>query len=257
MDAAGRSRSEIARALRVSRNTVAKYANMEDMPPAAPMPQRRGRPALEGNEEWVAGVLEADLGAPGKQRHTARRIYDRLVAERGYAGSCSTARRFVRELRLARAAADGEGYPELEWVPGTRQVDFGNLRAAAGGRALDPRLLVTTLPHSNDRQCAALMSRGPECLCAGLLEIFRRWGRAPAAMVLDNAVGAGGMARGEVAESRPSSQSRARCRFESRYRDPYSGNEKGSAGNAVVLPAQPPRPCAGARHATRAQRAPR
>lgn len=64
MDAAGRSRSEIARMLHVSRNAVAKYADMEDMSPAAPMPRRRGRPALEGNEEWVAGVLEADLGAP-------------------------------------------------------------------------------------------------------------------------------------------------------------------------------------------------
>ena len=90
MDAAGRSRSEIARMLHVSRNTVAKYADMEDMSPAAPMPQRRGRPALEGNEEWVAGVLEADLGAPRKQRHTARRIYDRLVAERGYGGAPAT-----------------------------------------------------------------------------------------------------------------------------------------------------------------------
>ena len=68
MDAAGRSRSEIARVLHVSRNTVAKYADMEDMSPTAPMPRRRGRPALEGNEEWVASVLEADLGAPRKQR---------------------------------------------------------------------------------------------------------------------------------------------------------------------------------------------
>ncbi|WP_417574064.1 ATP-binding protein, partial [Parolsenella catena] len=80
---------------------------MEDMSPAAPMPQRRDRAALEGSEEWVAGVLEADLGAPRKQRHTARRIYDRLVAERGYGGLCSAARRLVRELRLARAAAGG------------------------------------------------------------------------------------------------------------------------------------------------------
>ena len=176
MDAAGRSRSEIARVLHVSRNTVAKYADMEDMSPAAPMPRRRGRPALEGNEEWVAGVLEADLGAPRKQRHTARRIYDRLVAERGYGGSYSTVQRFVRELRLARAAAGGEGYLELEWAPGTCQVDFGNFRAAVGGRTLDLKLLVATLPHSNDRQCVALMSQRSECLCAGLLEIFRRWG---------------------------------------------------------------------------------
>jgi len=108
-DAAGRSRSEIARVLHVSRNTVAKYADMGDMSPAAPMPQRRGRPALEGNEEWVAGVLEADLGAPRKQRRTDRRIYDRLVAERGYAGPCSAARRLVRELRLAGRQRAGRG----------------------------------------------------------------------------------------------------------------------------------------------------
>ena len=233
MDAAGRSRSEIARVLHVSRNTVAKYADMEDMSPAAPMPQRRGRPALEGNEEWVIGVLEADLGAPRKQRHTARRIYDRLVAERGYAGSYSTVQRFVRELRHARTAAGGEGYLELEWAPGTCQVDFGNFRAAVGGRPLDLKLLVATLPHSNDRQCVALMSQRSECLCAGLLEIFRRWGRAPAAMVLDNATEAGRMVRGEVTESRLFSQFRAHYRFESRYCNPYSGNEKGSVENAV------------------------
>lgn len=109
MDAAGRPRSEIARALRVSRDTVAKHADMGDMQPAAPMPQRRGRPALAGNEEWVASVLEADLGTPRKQRHTARRIYDRLVAERGYAGSYSTVQRLVRELRLARRQRAGRG----------------------------------------------------------------------------------------------------------------------------------------------------
>ena len=109
MDAAGRPRPEAARVLRASRNTVAKYAEMEDVSPAASTPQRRGRPALEGNEEWVAGVLETDPGAPRKRRRTARRIYDRLIAERGYAGPCSTARRFARELRLALAAAGGGG----------------------------------------------------------------------------------------------------------------------------------------------------
>lgn len=233
MDAAGRSRSEAARVLRASRNTVAKYPDMEDMSPAAPMPQGRGGPALEGNEEWVAGVLEADLGTPRKQRHAARRTCDRLVAERGYAGSYSTVQGLARELRLARAAAGGEGYLELEWAPGTCRVDFGNFRAAVGGRTLDLKLLVATLPHSNDRQCVALMSQRSECLCAGLLEIFRRWGRAPAAMVLDNATEAGRMVRGEVAESRLFSQFRAHYRFESRYCSPYSGNEKGSVENAV------------------------
>ena len=97
MDAAGRSRSEIARMLHVSRNTVAKYADMEDMSPAAPMPRRRGRPALEGNEEWVAGVLEADLGAPRKQRHTARLCRRQRLAAAGKS-SCKANAAVAREL---------------------------------------------------------------------------------------------------------------------------------------------------------------
>ena len=71
MDAGGVPRAEIARRLGVSRNTVSKYADMDDMSPAAPA--RRARPALAGHERWVESVLEADLGAPRKQRHTVFR----------------------------------------------------------------------------------------------------------------------------------------------------------------------------------------
>ena len=233
MDADGVARAEIARRLHVSRNTVAKYADMEDMSPVAPVPAGRRRPALEGHEGWLESVLEADLSAPRKQRHTARRVFDRLVAERGYEGSYASVQRFVRDWRLARSAGPGEGYLELEWAPGTCQVDFGNFRAAVGGEELDLKLLVATLPHSNDRQCVAMRSQRSECLCAGLVEIFGRWGRAPRAMVLDNATEAGRMVRGEVTESTLFSQFRGHYRFESRYCNPYSGNEKGSVENAV------------------------
>ena len=133
MDADGVPRAEIARRLGVSRNTVAKYGDMEDMSPAAPAPAPRARRALEGHEAWLAATLEADLSAPRKQRHIARRLYDRLVAERGYEGSYSTVRRFARDWSLARSAEGGEGYLELEWPAGTCQVDFGNFRAAVAG----------------------------------------------------------------------------------------------------------------------------
>ena len=233
MDADGVPRAEIARRLGLSRNTVAKYADMEDMSPAAPVPAPRERPALEGNGAWVESVLEADAGAPRKQRHTARRIYDRLVEERGFEGSYSTVRRFVRDWRLSRAPGPGEGYLELEWRPGTCQVDYGNFRATVAGEPLELKLLVATLPHSDDRQCVATRSQRSECMCAGLAEIFGRWGRAPRLVVLDNATEAGRMVRGEVTESALFSQFKGHYRFESRYCDPYSGNEKGSVENAV------------------------
>ena len=71
----------LAKRLRVSRSTVAKYADMEDMSPEPPLPERRRRPALEDHEAWVESVPGAGLGAPRKQRHTAKRVF---------AGSCST-----------------------------------------------------------------------------------------------------------------------------------------------------------------------
>lgn len=125
------------------------------------------------------------------------------------------------------------GYLELEWTPGACQVDFGNFRAVVAGEALDLKLLVLTLPHSNERQCVALRSEASECLCAGLGEVFGRWGRAPRVMVLDNATEAGRRLRGTVVESRLFSQFRGHYRFEARFCNPYSGNEKGSVENAV------------------------
>ena len=48
---------------------------------------------------------------------------------------------------------------------------------------------------------------------------------------------------GRAAESRLFSQTRARCRFGPRFRDPHSGDERGSVGNAVGFPhGKPPRP---------------
>ena len=64
MDSRGVPRAEIARELHLSRNTVARYADMEDLSPAPPLPEERPRPALEEHVAWVDAVLEADLGAP-------------------------------------------------------------------------------------------------------------------------------------------------------------------------------------------------
>lgn len=212
---------------------MAKYAGMEDLSPSAPVPAPRERPAPAGHEEWVASVLGADLGAPRRQRHTARRVYDRLVSERGCEGSHSTVRRFVGDWRLARSAGAGEGCLELEWPVGACQADFGSFRAVVAGEAPDPKPLVATLPHSSDGQCVALRSQRPECLRAGLAEVLSRRGRAPRAVVPDDATEAGRPVRGEVTESGPFSRFGVHYRFESRCRDPCSGNGRGSVGNAV------------------------
>ncbi len=211
LDARGTPRAEIARRLGLSRNTVAKYADMEDVSPAAPVPAARAHPALAGLEGWIDSILEADLGAPRKRRHTAKRIYDRAVEERGCAGSYATVCRYVADWRASRPAPS-DGCLELDWAPGTAQVDYGNFEAAVAGERRALKLLVVTLPHSNARFCVACESQRSECLCDALRRIAERVGRAPAVLVLDNATEAGRRVRGEVTESALFSAFRAHYR---------------------------------------------
>lgn len=134
MDARGVPRSEIARRFGLSRDTVAKYADTEDMPPAAPLPQGRPHPAADAHAAWIDSVLEADLGTPFKQRHTARRVYDRLVAERSYEGSYSSVRRHAAAWRRERARDGGDGYLELDLGARRRPGRLRQLpRRARGG----------------------------------------------------------------------------------------------------------------------------
>ena len=64
MDADGVPRAEIARVLGVSRNTVAKYADMGDMSPAAPVPAPRARGALAGHEALGSPCSRPTWGRP-------------------------------------------------------------------------------------------------------------------------------------------------------------------------------------------------
>ncbi|WP_165443634.1 IS21-like element helper ATPase IstB [Olsenella sp. Marseille-P4559] len=233
MDRDGVPRSRIARELGVSRNTVAKYADKPDMSPEPPLARRRARPATDGLSHWTDAILEAGPPVPGKQRHTSKRVYERAVDEMGYEGSYSSVRRYVAAWRGDHARGPRDGHLELEWVPGTAQVDFGNFRATVAGRAVGLKPLVATLPHSNARYCVALPRERAEVFCRGLRAVFERIGRAPRLLVPGNATEAGRMLSGRVTESEPFSQFRAHYRCESRHRDPYSGNERGSVGNAV------------------------
>ena len=237
MDARGVPRAEISRELGVSRNTVAKHAGMEGMSPTPPVPARRARPAVDAYAAWVGSVLEADLGAPRKQRRTAKRIYDRMADELGCAGSYPSVSRCVARWKSEHPPASlRDGYLELERAPGTAQADSGNFRRVLAGRPRDMKLLAMALPHSNARRCAATFSERSGCPCGGLRGTFEQIGRAPSPLVLDNATEAGRMVRGEVTESRLFSQSRAHCRCASRHCSPCSGNGKGSVENAVGLP---------------------
>jgi len=232
LDAHGMSWRSIAKEVGVARDTVAKYAGRED---CSPGPERSvSRPSkLDPFRATVDGWLQADRFMPRKQRHTAKRVYDRLVSEKGYEGSYSPVQRYVKRWREEHRLPS-DGYLELKWHPGEAQVDFGMAQAVVGGDRVDVHCLVVTFPYSNMRYCVALPGENAECVCAGLRTVFEHIGAVPLTLVLDNATGAGHrIAWDKVTVVHVFELFVEHYRLETRFCNPNSGNEKGSVENAV------------------------
>ena len=119
----GLSKREIARRLKISRNTVAKYCEGNQVPWERRPYHREPKVITEEVRDFIANCLRQDREAPPKQHHTAKRIYDRLVAEKGFQGGESTVRRAVRELKKTLPA---QVFIPLSFDPGeAAQVDWG------------------------------------------------------------------------------------------------------------------------------------
>ena len=230
LDADGVPSRKIAAQLGVSRNTVAKYVNREDFSPLPPAKQVSS--LVDAYASIVEGWLLDDLRQPRKQRHTGRRVYDRLVTEHGFTGSYSTAQRWVKRWRQSRAVP-GDGFIELEWEPGCAQADFGEADAIIQGRRVTTHMLTVTWPYSNTRYAVALPGETAECVCDGLKTIFEHVGRVPTRIVFDNATGVGKRIRTEVRTTRLFEAFKLHYRFTATFTNPDSGHEKGSVENAV------------------------
>ena len=128
----GKSISEIARATGHSRNTIKKALRGEAW--GYKERQHQPFPALEPYLVTINRWLEDDKKQPVKQRHTARRIFNRLVREEGYTGCEASVRRYVR---LARREL---GAPLQAFIPGDplvgqeAEVDWGTALAKIDGK---------------------------------------------------------------------------------------------------------------------------
>lgn len=229
----GWSGREIAKQLGVSRDSVAKYSSQHDFSPKPPTPAKRpGGSVIAAYESIIDQWLIEDQQRWHKQRHTARRVFDRLVAEHGYAGSYSPVQRYVKQWR-AQHRQPGQGFAELAWQPGTIQVDFGQAEAILAGIRTVVHVLIVTFPYSNMRYAQAYRGETAECVCHGLRTIFEHAGMVPTMMVFDNATGIGKRIQDRVIETQLFSAFRLHYRAHSRYCNPDSGHEKGNVENAV------------------------
>ncbi|WP_411734544.1 IS21 family transposase [Paeniglutamicibacter sp.] len=233
LDSQGISGREIARRLGVSRDAVAKYADQKDFSPAPVVPKTRpGGSVLTGFEHIIEQWLVEDQRRNYKQRHTAKRVFDRLVQEHGFTGAYSPVQRFVRRWRAANRQA-GEGFTELVWPAGTVQVDFGEAEAIIAGIRQVMHIFLVTFPFSNMRFVQAYRGETAECVAHGLRTVFEHIGAVPRHMVFDNATGIGRRVGTRVVETKLFGAFKLHYRSESRYCNPYSGHEKGNVENAV------------------------
>ena len=97
----GLSRREASRQFGIDRKTVAKIL-LHSEPPGYRRRQPPKRPKLAPFTDIIDGILEEDRTVHRKQRHTAKRIFERLRDEHGFTGKQMIVKDYVRERHCQR-----------------------------------------------------------------------------------------------------------------------------------------------------------
>jgi transposase len=179
----------IARELGVDRGTVARYDRLRRSAESKPANVTAGYLGLERPDHWLGPPslcqpFEAVIKQKLDERLSAQRIYQDLVAERGFTGSYSSVKRFVRRL--------GQRTPLpfrcLECEPGQEaQVDFGRgAWIVQDGRKQRTHVLRVVLSHSRKGYSEAVLRQDTENFIRVLENAFYAFGGVPKTLVIDN-----------------------------------------------------------------------
>lgn len=226
----GRSVRQIARDLHHSRRTIRKALH-DAGPPRYTLRTERARPVLDSFRGLVDQWLEEDQARPVKQRHTAHRIYERLVGEYGFGGGESTVRQYVRQQRPSKR----EVFIPLDHDPAEAQADWGEAKVYLDGHLTDVNLFCLRLCYSQRFFIMAFPRQSREAFYEGHVAAFDEFGGAPRAITYDNLSTAvkkvlGGQRREEQQDF---IAFRSHYLFESNYCRPGEGHEKGLIENLV------------------------
>lgn len=178
---------ELARRHGVHRRAVRQALASAVPPPRQPM-EPRMLPAIGPHAATIRGWLTDDQKAPRKQRHTARRIWERLVDEHGADVAESSVRRYVRECRRQLHLDHVDVAIVAHYEPGEEaQVDFGLSDVFLAGERTTVAVFELRLSHSGDAVHVAFGSEGQEAFLEGHVIAFSRLGGIPARIRYDNA----------------------------------------------------------------------
>jgi transposase len=169
----GMSQREAARQFGLARNTIRKMLAYS-IPPGYERKKPVVKPKLGPWLGIVDQILEDDQTQPKKQRHTAKRIWERLKAEHAFAGGYTVVKDCVREARVRHK----EVFVPLAHPPGGAQADFGEAVVVIGGVEQKAHFLCMDLPHSDDGFVVAFPAENTESFLEGHNRAFALWGCA-------------------------------------------------------------------------------
>ena len=226
----GLSERAAARRFGLARDTVRKMLRYR-VPPGYRRAQPVRRPKLDAFTGVIDQILSDDQHRPKKQRHTAKRICERLRAEHGFAGGDTIVKDYVREKRLGGQ----EMFVPLAHPPGHAQADFGEALVVIDGVERKAHYLVVDLPHSDDGFVKAFPAETTEAFCDGHNAAFRYFGGVPRRIVYDNTKLAVARILGDGTRQRTQafSELQSHYLFNDRFGRPGKGNDKGKVEGLV------------------------
>ena len=174
------SRRQILRETGMHWRTLQKMLNHSE-PPGYQQSQPRAKKKLAAYVGRIEPILQGDQAMPRKQRHTAKRIWERLQAE-GFTGGYTIIKDPIRELTAHRQ----EVFVPLVHPPGEAQVDFGQALVNLNGPLRKVCFFVLALPYSDASFVMAFERECTETFWEGPVQAFAFFGGAPKRISYDH-----------------------------------------------------------------------
>jgi transposase len=177
----GVSKRQILRDHQIGATTLNKMLE-NPAPPGYRRRVPRDKPKLGPFVGIIEEILLSDRTAPAKQRHTGKRVYERLRDEYGYTGGMTQVRDYMTEFRQSHK----EVFVPLSHPPGEAQYDFGEATVVVAGVERKAALSVMTLPYSDVFHISAYPRECTESFQAGHIAAFEFFGGVPTRISYDN-----------------------------------------------------------------------
>src|SRR6266516_3338084 len=214
----------------INARTVSKMLKFS-VPPGYVRRKPPFRPKLDEFTGIIDAILGTDKDRPKKQRHTSKRIFERLGDEHGFTGKITIVKDYVAGWRQRTQ----EMFVPLVHPPGHAQVDFGEAIGVIGGVERKIHFFAMDLPHSDAIFVVGYPAETTEAFCDGHVRAFAFFDGVPQSILYDNTriAVARILGNGKRQRTRAFSELQSHYLFTDRLGRPGKGNDKGKVEGLV------------------------